>query len=36
MQLYTTELANLIEGLLLKIKSLTPHNPTENFRFTPF
>ena len=33
---YTTELANLIKGLLLKIKSPTPHNPTENFRFAPF
>ena len=34
--LYTTELANLIKGLLLKIKSPTPHNPTENFWFAPF
>ena len=34
--LYTPDLAIYIKGLLLKIKSPTPHNPTENFRFAPF
>ena len=34
--MYTKELANLIKDLLLKIKSPTLHNPTENIRFAPF
>ena len=33
---YYFNFANFIEGLLLKIKSPTPHDPTENFRFAPF
>ena len=34
--LYTPDLAKNIKGLLLKIKSPTPHNPTENIRFGSF
>ena len=34
--MYTTESANLFEGLLLKIKSPTPYNTTKNFWFAPF
>ena len=34
--LYTPDLAIYIKGLLLNIKSPTPHNPTEYLRFAPF